>query len=504
MQGTCGIILEVSCIIFVDRRETIMHKKALLALLLVMAMMLSSCALIEKDLTVDRATEIIRVGDTVYTKGEIQDEVDYQLSYMAYYYSMFGMSYDTTDAQNIADTQQSVIDSLVESAVSSAKIAELGLDQLTEEEQAELDAAVEETWNYYYENVSDSYFAETELTGDELDAAITAKMEELGVTRDAVIEYEKSDITADKLHDYVVADVVVTDEELQAAYDEKVESDKTYYENYPATYGTRVNNGTTVYYRPAGYRMVKQILVKFNEDDQTLIDSIDSNLTDLNSQATSYTTQLTDLGVTDVDALLAQVTVNVEAADTITDQAVVTDVVANFDAETSEEVAEAAKALAEVNAQIAFLNEQLTAAKTQGYANIADKADDVLAQLADGADWDALMAEKTEDPGMQDGDTAKNGYAVCASTSNMDTAFLNAAMALANVGDVSDKTEGIYGYYIIQYTSDVEEGAVALEDVQETLTASKLSEKQETVYDETIAQWVSEADAKIDYNALNK
>ena len=84
-----------------------MHKKALLALLLVMAMALSGCTLIEKDLEVDRATEVIRVGDTVYTKGQIQDETQYQLNYMAYYYSMFGMNYDTTSAQAIADAQQS-------------------------------------------------------------------------------------------------------------------------------------------------------------------------------------------------------------------------------------------------------------------------------------------------------------------------------------------------------------------------------------------------------------
>ena len=73
----------VSILIIMDGRECPMHKKALLALLLVMAMALSGCTLIEKDLAVDRATEIIRVGDTVYTKGQIQDETQYQLNYMA-------------------------------------------------------------------------------------------------------------------------------------------------------------------------------------------------------------------------------------------------------------------------------------------------------------------------------------------------------------------------------------------------------------------------------------
>lgn len=479
-----------------------MHKKALLALLLIMAMLLTGCTLIEKDLEVDRATEVIRVGDTVYTKGEIQDETDYQLSYMAYYYSMFGMSYDTTDAATIAEMQQSVIDSFVQSSVCSDKIDELGLDQLTEDEQAELDAAVEETWDYYYENVTASYFEDTELTGDELDAAIVAKLEELGITRDAVIDYEKSNITADKLRDYVVANVTVTDEELQTAFDEKVESDKTYYENYPSSYGTRVNNGTTVYYRPAGYRMVKQILVKFTEDDQALLDSIEDAIDEQEALVANYTGELTDLGVEDVTALLSQVNVTMEQTATVTDLATVTDIATSFDAETSEEIIAAATSLAEAQAKLDFLNTQLDQAKAQAFANIDAKADDILAQLASGADWDALMAEKTEDPGMQSGSTAENGYAVSAATTNMDTAFLDAAMALENVGDVSPKTEGIYGYYIIQYTSAVEEGAVDLSDVQETLTASLLSDKQDTTYTETVEQWVSEADVKIDYDAM--
>lgn len=480
-----------------------MHKKALLALLLVMAMFLTGCTLIEKDLEVDRATEIIRVGDTVYTKGEIQDETDYQLNYMAYYYSMFGMSYDPTDAATVAEMQQSVIDSFVQTSVCSDKIAELGLDQLTEEEQTELDAAVEETWAYYQENVTASYFADTTLTGEELDSAVLAKMEELGVTRESVTEYEKSIITSDKLREYVIANVAVTDEELQASYDKKVEEDKTYYENYPSSYGARVNNGTVVYYRPAGYRMVKQILVKFTEEDQALLDSIEDAISEQETLVSSYTNTLTELGVTDVPALLAQVNVTMEQTATVTDLATVTDITANFDEGTSEEIITAATSLAEAQAKIDFLNSQLDQAKAQAFANIDAQADDILAQLASGADWDTLMAEKTEDPGMQEGAaTAATGYAVSAATTNMDTAFLSAAMALENVGDVSPKTEGIYGYYIIQYTSAVEEGAVDLSDVQESLSASLLSEKQDTTYDETVAQWVSEADVKIDYNAL--
>lgn len=481
-----------------------MHKKALLALLLAMAMMLSGCALIEKDMEVDRATEIIRVGDTVYTKGEILDEVDYQLNYMAYYYSMFGMSYDPTDPAVVAETKQSVIDSLVESAVCNAKIRELGLDQLTAEEQTQLEAAVEESWQYNLESIQASYFADTELTGEELQAALEAEAENLGLTREYMTEYEKSYITSEKLNDYVVADVTVTDEELQAAYDEEVAADQEQFTSYPYSYGNMSDAGTTVYYRPAGYRLVKQILVQFTEEDQALLNSIESAIADQETQITSCTTALTNLGVTDVEAMAAKVTVTLEESTaTATDLATVTDLVTAFDADTAEEVAEQAQLLAEAKAKLAFYKEQLAAAEAAAFANIDAEADEILAQLASGADWDALMAEKTDDPGMQEGAaTAERGYAVCADTNDMDPAFVTASMALENVGDVSDKTAGMYGYYIIQYTADVAEGPVALEEVKDALTATVLAEKQETVYTETVAKWIEEADAKIDYKAL--
>ncbi len=509
--------------------EFFMHKKALLALLLAVTMLLSGCALIEKDEAVDRATEIIKVGDNVHTKGEIQDQVNYQLNYMSLIYSMYGMSYDTTSADNISSVTDSVIDSLIENDVKNMKIKELGLDQLTEEEIAELENEIAEAWQSTRDQVQSYYLSDTELTGEELEKAIDETCEEYGITKEDVVESTQETYLQNKLKTETVKDVTVTDEELQAELDTRAESAKTTYTSSPASYGTAVNNGTTVYYRPAGYRMVKQILVKFTDNDQAVIDELTTLHTNAETAVTEATTALTDLGVEDADALAAQVTVTVEAATeetaedaatttdlvatetdlvaTVTDLTVknanVTDVTTAFTEEVTDEVAEAAKTLAQAKAEEAFYADQLAAAKVQAYANIAAKADEILAKIP-GGDWDALMAEYTEDPGMQgDAATAKTGYAVSEATTNMDTAFTTAALALANVGDVSDKVEGIYGYYIIRYESDVTEGAVSLDEVRDTLTASVLTTKQDNAYDEAVEQWVTDANATVDRNALN-
>ena len=83
-----------------------MSKKVLLALMMAMILLLSSCALVVKDEAVDNATEIIRMGDQVITKARVKEETQNQLDSMAYMYSMYGYSYDVTDPQNIADAQE--------------------------------------------------------------------------------------------------------------------------------------------------------------------------------------------------------------------------------------------------------------------------------------------------------------------------------------------------------------------------------------------------------------
>lgn len=495
-----------------------MRKKSLLALLLAVAVLLTGCALVEKDPEVDRATEIIRVGDTVYTKGQVQDEMAYQLSYMNYIYSMYGMAFDANDPETIAQAQQQVIDYLIEEAVLTQKIDELGLSTLTEEEQAALDAQVEAAWTQNLGSVKASYFADTELAGEELDAALTAKCEELGVTRESLVKAETAYLLQDKLYNHIVKDVTVTDEELLAAYTENVEADRATFETTPSAYGARINNAsTTAYYRPAGYRMVKQILVEFTPDDLALLNEVEGLIAEQKAAVTAAETALTNLGVADTDTLLTKVTVSMaqpamavsflatatNLTNPVATQAPAMDVTAAFDDTVDEATATAVKSLAEAKALLAFYQHQLTTATNNAFANLDAEADAIIAQLKEGADWDVLMAEKTDDPGMKEGAaTAITGYAVCEGFASFDEPFVTAAMALKKVGDISPKTRGAYGYYIIQYAADVAEGAIPMEEVQEELTAAQLTTKQEATYDQAVAQWVTESNATVNYEAL--
>ena len=127
--------------------EIPMKKKALLAVLLVMTLLLSSCSLIVKDKEVDAKTVILKMGDTEITKAEVQEATQNELANLYQTYAMYyGTELDITDPDVIASAQSTAVTSLKQDMVLRAKAAELGLDQLTEEETAHAKEDAESSW----------------------------------------------------------------------------------------------------------------------------------------------------------------------------------------------------------------------------------------------------------------------------------------------------------------------------------------------------------------------
>ena len=465
-----------------------MRKKALLALLLVMTLALSSCALIVKDAEVDAKTEILRLGDQVVLKEEVQSSVDYQLYYMAAMYAQFGYNYDVTDPSSIQEARDSVISSLRRNMVLNAKAAELGLDQLSEEEETQVKADAESSLESDLESERSYLQSQNpELEGDALEEAV---LKEIGGDLDAVrenyIKTQRDTLIRNKLREQTVKDVDVTDDEIQADFDSKVEADKEKYISDAGAWATAANRGTTtLYYTPAGVRRVKQILIKFTEDDSNALTEAKAAVTDAANAVTTEQNKVT-------------------AAQEIIDRE---DATEDEKAQATADLEEANKALEEANKALEEANAKVNEVTEAAFANIDSAADEVIAQLKDGADWDTLMAEKNEDPGMQAGAvTAETGYAVAAEGTSFDTAFVDAAMALANVGDVSDKVRSTagYGYYIIKYIGDETEGAISLEgDVKQAIYDALLSDKQSSYYEETVTKWIEEAHVTENLGALN-
>ena len=365
-------------------------------------------------------------------------------------YSQYGLSIDT-----YADTvKQDILTSLVQQAVLKEKAEELGLDQLVDEARANLEAEAAENYETYIENYK-SYFAAEDASDEDARAQTIAAMEQYGLTQDVLVQQMLDSYVDEQLHSYVTADVAATDEDIQAKYDELVAYGEEHYTDDRA-YNTARNGGETVAWNPEGYRAVKHVLIKFDDEQSQQYSSLQSTLSSLN------------------DELEALDNPQEETAD-------------ETDAEDAE--AETPRTREEIQADIGRIGTELEAL----YSQLLPRAQQVIDEFEGGADFESLIEKYNEDPGMQNEPTASQGYAVAAESTTWDPAFTEGAMSIGAVGSISAPINGQNGVHIIYYLSDITPGAVPFEDIADAVTAAAQEDKVNDTYDAQVAAWVEEA-----------
>lgn len=127
------------------------------------------------------------------------------------------------------------------------------------------------------------------------------------------------------------------------------------------------------------------------------------------------------------------------------------------------------------------------------------KAEDLIKQLKDGADFDTLAKENSTDKGTAE----KGGKIGPFKRSDMVKEFADAAYGLANVGDITaEPVLTQYGYHIIKLADKPAKGT--LEEVRSTLENELLTEKlKDTAYiHQVVSNLVKEADVKISDDTL--
>ena len=118
----------------------------------------------------------------------------------------------------------------------------------------------------------------------------------------------------------------------------------------------------------------------------------------------------------------------------------------------------------------------------------------MLAKAQAGEDFDALIETYGEDTGMISEPNKSRGYLVCDGLTMFVQEFQDAAMALANVGDVSEPVKTEFGYHILQYATDIAAGEVEFTDeLKTTLYDTLLTQAQEAAYEAAVTQWVYSA-----------
>ena len=349
--------------------------------------------------------------------------------------------------------KQDILESLVRQSVLDEKAAELGLDQLDDEARANLEAEAEANFETYVETYK-TYFAAEDATDEEAREQTIEAMAQYGLTQEALTEQMLESYVDEQLHSYITQDVTVTDEDIQAEYDQMVEDDEALYADDDYSYNSARNSGETIAWNPEGYRAVKHVLIKFDDEQAAQYNELQNTLDSLKAEK--------------------------DAAENPVEET---------ETEGDAEAASEPRAIADIDADIA----QVTAEIEALHAQLLPQAQQVIDEFEGGADFQSLIEKYNEDPGMTNEPTASNGYAVAADSTTWDHAFTEGAMSIAEVGQISAPVYGMNGIHIIYYLSDITPGAVPFEEIAETAEANALEAKIADTYDAQVSAWVEEA-----------
>lgn len=475
-----------------------MKKGLLLIMALLLALtMLSGCNLIGYDAELDGAQVVAKVNDHEITKSQWLSYRDYMAAYEQQYMQQYYGFSMPMDEETIASYNEPALEQMIQSYVVEDKIAELGFDVLTEEKAAEVEEYATSMADFYkmmlrYQNYPEIETVEEEaerlaaaeteegaepaepvatVTDAELDEMLTKDLEATGYTYEYFKQSETASIKEESIKEYVYGDIAVTDEEVQANFDEQAAAQKESFDATPTLYMTYQNYGYDTYYVPAGYRGVKHVLVKIDDEKATEIENLTSTVTTADNAITSANEQLEEFKAADTSAY------DEEA------MAAYNEEIAALEAQAAEEQTKKDEAQA-----------KLDALTEEAFAEILPTAEEVLAKAQAGEDFDALIETYGEDPGMTSEPNKTTGYYVCEGLTSYEQAFQDGAMALANVGDISDLVKTSYGYHILQYTCDIPAGNVELtEEVKTSIHDELLTTAQNAAYEAAVTQWVSEA-----------
>ena len=205
-------------------------------------------------------------GAVTVLKSEIQDEYDQMLSQYVAYYAQYGYSVDEYDTELQASVAQETVQTKLSTAIVRHYAAQNGYE-LTEEKKTELAAQVKTALDNTREYL-ESYLSAYGFTGDELNAAVEEQMAQAGYTEETLMDSAELNDVLNFLYERATADVSVTEDEVKAAFDEKVAKQKESYASVDSFINDYVNE-SEILYTPENVRLMECIFVASVEGEAT-------------------------------------------------------------------------------------------------------------------------------------------------------------------------------------------------------------------------------------------
>ena len=417
------------------------------------------------------------------------DAINEQYAVVAAQYQQYGL--DLAAYGYDIQMKQSIADQLLNDAVLAAAGQRLELDQLDESVESDLAEQAASVYENYITSVQPSLAAE----GDTDEVARQKAVDYLtqyGYTTDKILADLRTNYVNDQLYAYATKDSAVDDADVEAEYNALIEEQKSSYTN-DRTYNNDRSGGNTIVYNPEGYRQVKHVLIQFSDEQSERHDAIKQRISDLNAELEALNNPEEAAEETAEETEAAE-----ETADETTEEAPETTEEAPEATEEAPEATEAPRTEEEINAD-------LTAAELEMdnlYAELLPTAEEVIEKFNAGTPFADLIAEYNQDPGMQNEPTATIGYAVSTGSTTWDQAFTDGAMAIEEVGGISEPVFGDYGIHIILYEQDIPAGPVALEEVHSYVVNEALNDKLDADYAACVDEWTLALNPSYHYDRI--
>ncbi len=440
-------------------------KKRLVALMLGLILCLSAvgCSLVSVNEEKDMAQIVAKVDDVEITKQEYVESFES----LASMYQMYGMDVTATP-EELQSFQDYLLESLISTKVLEYQANVQGLNTLTTEEQAEVDASVAEEITYINDMISEE--VELELAEDaSLDTAVRTKelfdeitmsyfgeaMDEAAL-KDVLSKQFTESVLREKVRETFNQQVTIGDDEVKAFYDATLTEQKTAIETDPGIYKTEQENferyeGQPMLYTPQGYRRVKYI--KFVPEAE-----LGTEYTDISTKMSELEAELGQLNLTD-------------------------------------ETANAAR-IAEIKGEYAEMKAQKEKMYEEHFATAKTDAEAAYARLEAGESFDAVMMEYTKDSDFINFEVfQQKGKLMSENATSPDWSedLKNAAMALTTVGSFTSIIKNDEGYHILQYVGNETAGERTFDQVKDEMHALALANKQTEEWEATLDAWCNDS-----------
>ncbi len=425
-------------------------------------------------------------GDEIWSNNEdMQGLVDY---YTSYYTSQ---GYSADDPDMLTALKAAGMQWAIESALYHQKAAELGTEEMTEEQKAEYEAQAREEWENAVTQYATYMGGATEESTEEEKAA--ARLQALsylesnyGYTEESYVEefVTSSRETAMRrnVQKAVLGEFEVTEDEIKAYFDGQVESDRQQFEgNVPMYEYYTKYMGAESKYVPEGYRGITHILLKVDENLMKTYQELSARLEE--QQEAEEQTQPAGEELTGDAAE--------ETAEAPAEEATEAPAEETAEAPAAEEATEAPTE----EPKEPVTQEQVDAAKQAILDSVKDQVEEIMAKYQAGTSFEDLIKEYGNDPGMEIEENLKNGYAVHQESILWDPAFTAGAMALEKVGDVSEPVLGTNGIHLLHYTRDIPAGPVEMTpEMHDRMKEELISDKESEAVSKMVGEWMDAAE----------